>query len=203
MSHIEQAAQSLKKNGFQVQICKNAEAAKEAALALIAEGASVGFGGSVTVRDLELYETLQQAGHPVYWHWKCKKEDVPAVHEAAQKADVYLCSANAVLKTGALLNIDGTGNRVASLIYGPKRVIVIAGENKICENYEDGLERIKREACPPNARRLGLQVPCATTNHCSDCNSPQRMCHVTALLERPMNAVKDVHVLLVEESLGY
>lgn len=203
MSHIEQAAQSLKKNGFQVQICKNAEAAKEAALALIAEGASVGFGGSVTVRDLGLYETLQQAGHPVYWHWKCKKEDVPAVHEAAQKADVYLCSANAVLKTGALLNIDGTGNRVASLIYGPKRVIVIAGENKICENYEDGLERIKREACPPNARRLGLQVPCATTNHCSDCNSPQRMCHVTALLERPMNAVKDVHVLLVEESLGY
>lgn len=203
MSHIEQAAQSLKKNGFQVQICKNAEAAKEAALALIAEGASVGFGGSVTVRDLGLYETLQQADHPVYWHWKCKKEDVPAVHEAAQKADVYLCSANAVLKTGALLNIDGTGNRVASLIYGPKRVIVIAGENKICENYEDGLERIKRDACPPNARRLGLQVPCATTNHCSDCNSPQRMCHVTALLERPMNAVKDVHVLLVEESLGY
>ncbi len=203
MSNVEQAAESLKKHGFQVQVCKDAQAAKEAALALIGEGASVGFGGSVTVRDLGLYETLLQAGHPVYWHWKCEKEEVPAAHDAAQKADVYLCSANAVLKTGALLNIDGTGNRVASLIYGPKRVVVIAGENKICENYEDGLDRIKREACPPNARRLGLHVPCATANRCSDCTSPQRMCHITTLLERPTNAVKDVHVLLVEENLGY
>ncbi len=203
MSKVEQAAEALKKHGFQVQICKDAQAAKEAALALIKEGASVGFGGSVTVRDIGLYETLLQAGHPVYWHWKCEKEEVPAVHAAAQKADVYFCSANAVLKSGALLNIDGTGNRVSSLIYGPKRVVVIAGENKICENYEDGIDRIKREACPPNARRLGLNVPCAITGKCSDCNSPQRMCHITALLERPTNAVKDVHVLLVEESLGY
>ncbi len=203
MSKVEQAAEGLQRHGFQVQICKDAQAAKEAALALIPEGAGVGFGGSVTVRDMGLYETLQGTGHSVYWHWKCEKEEVPAVHAAAQKADVYLCSANAVLKSGALLNIDGTGNRVSSLIYGPKRVVIIAGENKICENYEDGIDRIKREACPQNARRLGLSVPCATTNRCSDCSSPQRMCHITTLLERPTNAVKDVHVLLVEESLGY
>ena len=203
MSKVEQAAVNLQKHGFQVQICKDAQAAKEAALALIPESASVGFGGSVTVRDMGLYETLQDAGHPVYWHWKCEKEEIPAVHAAAQKADVYLCSANAILKSGALLNIDGTGNRVSSLIYGPNRAVIIAGENKICEDYEDGIERIKREACPPNARRLGLSVPCATTNRCSDCSSPQRMCHITTLLERPTNAVKDVHVLLVEESLGY
>ncbi len=203
MRNIEQTAENLKKHGFQVQICKDSQAAKQAALALIDAEASIGFGGSVTIRDIGLYETLQEAGHPVYWHWKCEKEEIPAVHTAAQKADVYLCSANAVLETGALLNIDGTGNRVSSLIYGPKRVIVIAGENKICKNYEDGLDRIKREACPQNARRLGLSVPCATTNRCSDCNSPQRMCHITTLLERPTNAVKDVYVLLVEESLGY
>ena len=203
MGKLEMAAQMLQKHGFQVQVCKDAQAAKRAALALIEDGASVGFGGSVTVRDLGLYEALQEAGHPVYWHWKCEKEDVPSIHDAAQKADVYLCSSNAVLESGALLNIDGTGNRVASLIYGPKRVIVIAGENKICKDYTQGIDRIKREACPPNARRLGLSVPCATTNRCSDCTSPQRMCHVTALLERPTNAVKDVHVLLVEESLGY
>ena len=203
MRNIEQTAENLKKHGFQVQIFKDSQAAKQAALALIDAEASIGFGGSVTIRDIGLYETLLEAGHPVYWHWKCEKEEIPAVHAVTQKADVYLCSANAVLETGALLNIDGTGNRVSSLIYGPKRVIVIAGENKICKNYEDGLDRIKREACPQNARRLGLSVPCATTNRCSDCNSPQRMCHITTLLERPTNAVKDVHVLLVEESLGY
>jgi L-lactate utilization protein LutC len=202
MDRMENTANNLKKHGFQVQVLDTAAQAKEAALALIGTG-SVGFGGSVTVRDMSLYETLQEQGNAVYWHWKAKPEEGPSVLAAAHTADVYVCSSNAVLESGALLNIDGTGNRVASMFYGPKRVVIIAGQNKIASDYADALARIKREACPPNARRLNFKTPCAITGECNDCSSAQRMCNVTALLERPSFAVKDVHVLLVRESLGY
>lgn len=202
MDRMENTANNLKKHGFQVQVLDTAAQAKEAALALIGTG-SVGFGGSVTVRDLGLYETLQEQGNAVYWHWKAKPEEVSSVLAAAHTADAYVCSSNAVLESGELLNIDGTGNRVGSMFFGPKRVVIIAGENKLASDYAEGHARIKRDACPANARRLGLQTPCAVTGVCNDCSSPQRMCKITVLLERPSNAVKDVHVLLVREPLGY
>lgn len=202
MGSLEKTAENLNRHGFRARIAGSAAEAKELALPLIGTG-SVGFGGSVTVRDMGLFEALQQRGNAVYWHWKCAPEEVPAVHAAAHTADVYVCSANAVLETGALLNIDGAGNRVGSLISGPKKAIVIAGRNKLCADYEEGLARVKAKACPQNARRLGLKTPCALTGICTDCSSPQRMCHVTALLERPTNALPEVHVLLVDEDLGY
>ncbi len=202
MDKVQMTANNLERNGFKVQVFDNASDAKEAALALIGSG-SVGFGGSVTVRDMGLYEQLKEQGNAVYWHWKAKPEELPAVFSHAHSADIYICSANAILESGALLNIDGTGNRVANLFYGPKKVIVIAGENKLSPDYEAGIARIKKDACPPNARRLNLKTPCAATGECNDCNVPERMCKVTILLERPSNATKDVHVLLVREALGY
>ena len=202
MDRLAAAAKNLEKHGFHVQVLDTAVQAKEAALALAGTG-TVGIGGSVTIRDIGLYDTLIERGSTVHWHWKAKPEDHPAVHAAAQKADVYFCSANAILESGELLNIDGTGNRLSSLFFGPKRVVVIAGENKLVSDYAQGIAHIKEFACPNNARRLGLSTPCAITGKCSDCNSPQRMCKVTVLLERPSNAVRDVHVLLVRESLGY
>lgn len=202
MPSLENAVKNLNKHGFRAQLVPNAITAKGIALALIG-GGSVGFGGSVTVRDMGLYEELQRQGNAVYWHWKCTPAEIPAVHAAAHTADVYLCSANAVLETGALLNIDGTGNRVGSLICGPKKAIVIAGRNKLCTDYDEALARIKAVACPQNARRLNLKTPCAATGICTDCSSPQRMCHVTALLERPTNALPEFHVLLVDEDMGY
>ena len=202
MDKLQMTAQNLEHNGFKVQVFNSAAEAKEAALALIGSG-SVGFGGSVTVRDMGLYEQLEEQGNSVYWHWKATPEELSAVFRGAHSADTYICSANAILESGALLNIDGTGNRVANLFYGPKKVIVIAGENKLASDYNSGIERIKKYACPPNARRLNLKTPCAATGECNDCNVPERMCKVTVLLERPSNAVKDVHVLLVRETLGY
>ena len=203
MERIQLTADNLNKHGFCAQVFDTAEEAKAAALQLIGEG-SVGFGGSITVRDMGIYETLQEKGNAVYWHWKAgAPAELPQKFAGAKAADVYISSANAVLESGALLNIDGTGNRVANQFYGPPRVIVIAGENKISANFEEGLARIKREACPPHAKRLNLQTPCAATGKCNDCSSPQRMCKVTTLIERPPNACKEVHVFLVKESLGY
>ncbi|MDL2235227.1 lactate utilization protein [Christensenellaceae bacterium OttesenSCG-928-L17] len=203
MSRIETTAANLRKNNFHAEVFETAAEAKAAAKALIGSG-SVGFGGSVTVRDTGLYEDLQAQGNAVYWHWKAgSKEELPAIFAGAHTADVYLSSSNAILESGALLNIDGTGNRLANLFYGPQRVIILAGQNKIVNNYDEGIERIKREACPPNARRLNLETPCAITGKCNNCHHAQRMCKVTLLLERPANARQDVHVFLIKEDLGY
>ncbi|MDL2217047.1 lactate utilization protein [Christensenellaceae bacterium OttesenSCG-928-M15] len=202
MDRIEVTAKNLANHGFQVQVFDNAAQAKEAALSIIGKQ-SVGFGGSMTVHEMGLYETLQEQGNGVYWHWRAKdKSQFPEIFKKAHEAEVYLSSSNAILESGALLNIDGTGNRLENLFSGPKTVIVIAGENKLCADYEDALKRIKRDACPPNARRLNLKTPCAA-KECTDCNTPDRMCNVTLLLERPSNLVKNVHVFLVKKSLGF
>jgi hypothetical protein len=122
------ALYALVRKGFTVHHAATAKEAADIALNLIPESASVGFGGSVTVRDMNLYETLQAAGHPVHWHWK-NDEPKPAVFANAATADVYLTSTNAITADGCLVNIDGTGNRVGAMIAGPKQVIIIAGSN--------------------------------------------------------------------------
>ncbi|MDR1619887.1 MAG: lactate utilization protein [Clostridiales bacterium] len=201
MGNIENAAQNLEAHGFKTQIFETAEEAKAAALKLIGKG-SVGIGGSITISDMGLYETLLEQGNAVYWHWKVAPEERADVFPLAGSADTYLCSSNAILESGALLNIDGNGNRVSAMYIGPRQLIVVAGENKIRPDYEQALARIKKTACPLNARRLNLQTPCNATGVCNDCNSPQRMCGITVLLERP-GIVKNAHVFLVRQSLGY
>lgn len=203
MDRLNRTAANLKEHGFQVQVFDAGAQARDEALRLIGSG-SVGFGGSMTVSGLGLYETLQEKGNSVYWHWKAPSKDaLPAIFDNARKADFYLCSTNAILESGALLNIDGSGNRVAAMFSGPKTLIVIAGQNKLCGDYSDALARIKREACPPNGRRLNMKTPCTATGVCNDCKGPDRMCRVTVLLERPSFHLPNVHILLVKEDLGY
>ncbi|MDD3920157.1 MAG: lactate utilization protein [Eubacteriales bacterium] len=202
MEKLLRLAKKMLSREFQVQICASGEEAKRAALALIGKS-SVGFGGSVTVQDIGLYEVLKERGNAVYWHWKTAPELRPAVFKAARDADVYVASANAVLEDGRIVNIDGNGNRVANLINGPKTIIYIIGKNKLCKTLDDGIARIKRDACPKNAQRLELPTPCAKTGKCADCSVKQRMCNVISIIERPTHTQKEVHVLLVNEPLGY
>lgn len=201
MGRLENTAAALEKHGFKVRVFETAAEAKEAALELAGTG-SVGIGGSITVQDLGIYEELKRRGNKLYWHWKVPPAERSALFPLANTADTYFTSTNAILEEGKLLNIDGNGNRVSSMYCGPKQVVVIAGQNKLCGDYADALARIKRDACPPNARRLNLAVPCAATGKCNDCASPQRMCNITVLMERP-GACKNIHVLLVKEDLGY
>ena len=186
---------------FLPRVFDTSEEAKAAALTVIG-GRSVGIGGSATVRDMHLAEALQQNGNEVYWHWLAAKEDKQAARDNALTADVYLCSTNALTADGRLVNIDGTGNRAAGLIYGPHEVVVIVGKNKIVGSLDEAMERIKRDACPTNARRLGLDTPCAKTGQCHDCRTAARMCNVTYILEAPTRPVKAFHILLVKEELG-
>ena len=192
---------TLEHKGYVVHPAENAAQAKEFALSLIGAG-SVGFGGSATVHGLGLSDTLRAQGNAVYKHWDTP-EDRKRVFLGAATADFYVCSTNAITLDGTLVNIDGTGNRVAAIIGGPENVIFIIGKNKLVKTLSAALKRVKTEACPKNARRLNLPTPCAEDGKCSNCDIPQRMCRVTAIIEYPPRMVKAMHLILVDEELGY
>lgn len=195
----EALAGKLKHRGFLPHIYESKEELKDGILELIGE-ASTGFGGSKGVSSLEIYEALQEKGNEVYWHWKTdrKKE----ARDKAFAADVYLCSANALTLSGEIIQIDGTGNRVGALIYGPEKVLVVAACNKIAEDIPSGIRQIKKNICPSNARRQNYKTPCAVTGDCYNCISPDSMCRVTAVFSQPTRNTKEFHVLLLKEPLG-
>lgn len=194
---------ALTRRGFIVHAAANKAEAVQTALSLINENASVGFGGSVTVQnDLELYDLLARRGNKVYSHWYAA--DKETAKAGAASADWYLASTNALLDDGRLINIDGTGNRVTSMLIGPERVMLFIGKNKYVRGgLDDGIARIKSQACPPNARRLKFNdLPCALTGQCADCSSAERMCRVTTIIEYPTRAIKEFHLVLIDEELG-
>ena len=196
------ALYALVRKGFTVHHTATLAEAKALVMKLIPEGASVGFGGSVTVREMGLYDELKAQGHPVFWHWM---GDVPKpeVFQKAANSDVYLMSSNAITEDGCLINIDGTGNRVGALIAGPRQVIIIAGANKLVPgSIPQGIARVKTVACPQNARRLGLDTPCAVLEKCDAASCSRSMCNITSIMERPVGGHK-VTIVLVDEEAGY
>lgn len=193
---------ALVRKGFPVHHAATQAEAKSIVMGLIPEGASVGFGGSVTIREMGIYDDLKAQGHPVYWHWM-NDEPKPGVFTKAAQADVYLTSSNAITADGCLVNIDGTGNRVGAMIAGPKQVIVVVGTNKLVPGgVPQALARIKSVACPQNARRLGLDTPCAALGRCDAANCRKSMCNVTSVIERPVGGHK-ITIVLVDEEMGY
>ena len=161
-------------------------------------GKSVGFGGSVTTREMGLYEKLGE-NNQVYWHWEVPG---PETYRNAHNADVYILSANGVAETGEIINIDGTGNRLAASIFGPKKVYYIVGKNKIAPDIPSAIKRAKDIAAAKNAVRLNRKTPCAATGVCHNCSSPDRICGMTLIVERPGTGM-DVEILFVNEELGY
>lgn len=199
MDRLKEVSENLAKRGFIVHVVHSAEEAQSLALSLIGDG-SVGIGGSVTVRQLGLYEALTARGNRVYWHWQGGADE----RYRAMGAQWYVCSANAVTEDGCLVLTDGGGNRVAALSFGPQNALVVVGRNKIAADLPSAVKRIKSGECAGrNGVRLGLKTPCAMTGQCADCDSPQRMCSVTAVFERPTKGLKSVHVVLVGCDLGY
>lgn len=200
-NRIERLLEGFKKRKIPALYLENRQAAREKLLELIADQCAVGIGGSMTIEQLEIEDALKDKGCTVYWHWRVEAEKMNETRRQAAAADVYLSSTNAVTEDGVLINIDGFGNRVASMVFGPQKVIIVAGTNKIVGDVHQGLARIKRESCTQNARRLKRKTPCAT-GECTDCNSPERMCNVTTMIEGKPNGVEMV-VLIVGDSMGY
>ena len=204
-NRLEEVAAALRRRGFSAECFATGAAAAARVTELAADARSVGFGGSMTVAALGLAATLAAAGKVIWRHgdpkWSpAEKMDVMR-HELT--CDLFLTSANALTADGRLVNVDGNGNRVAASIFGPKRVVFVVGRNKIVDGGIDAaIDRIKREACPPNCRRLNKKTPCAATGVCADCSSPDRICSVTVVMDRRPSRT-DVQVLLVDEDLGY
>lgn len=200
---MKKTAASLTAHGFEVYTVATAPVAKELMLSLIPEGASVGIGGSVTIRDLGVVDELQKKGHDVFWHW-LPYDDMAKLFDNAHHADVYLSSVNALTGNGDLVNIDRTGNRVAATIYGPKTVILAVGVNKLVDGgITTAIGRIKQYACPPNARRLNVDTPCARTGKCNaaECGD-NSLCGVTTIMQRPPKGHR-VIVVLINQAMGY
>ena len=198
------AVEALNKNGFSAQLCHSAVEVFRYILDEAADASSIGFGGSLSVAELDLAETLRGMGKETLIHGlpELSPEEKLAVMRRQLTCDLFLTGCNAVTLSGVLVNIDGNGNRVAPMFFGPKKVIVVVGRNKLVDGgVEDAVKRIKSLAAPPNAKRLNIATPCAATGFCSDCNSPQRICRVTTIIERkPRNT--DIRVLVVNEDMG-
>lgn len=198
---METLKKELESKGYKVYSAMSKEQARQILLHDLEGVQNIGIGGSMSVQELDIVDALKESGKQIYWHWLPTENGLDA-RKMAAAADVYLASANAITQDGKLLFIDGTGNRTAAVAYGPKRVILIIGKNKLTEDVTSGFARVRKEACPLNAKRLKLQTPCALTGKCTGCTSPQRMCNVFLTLERCPDA-HPVEIILVEESVGY
>lgn len=163
----------------------------------VIDGVTVGIGGSMTVQELGLHDKLA-AHNEVHWHWI----GGPGERDKAIATDVYLTSVNGLAETGELINIDGTGNRVAATLYGHKKVYFIVGRNKLAPTYDEALWRARNVAAPRNAQRLGRKTPCAINgDRCYDCKSPDRICKGLVVHWGAMTGMQ-MEVVLVDEDLG-
>ena len=199
MISIDETIKNLNARGFDTSYFENGKTAVDY-LASELNNETIGFGGSMTIEALGLYERLCK-NNSVFWHWNSSCE---GAREKAIGAEVYITSANALAQTGEIINIDGSGNRVSSTLYGKKKVYIIVGVNKLAEDYDKALWRARNIASPLNARRLNKNTPCAKGElKCYDCKSPDRICRALVVLWNKMSGMEKVEVIIINEELGY
>lgn len=194
---------NLNRRNMEAFYCPTAEEAVKKVSELIADGSTVTWGGSMTVRDLGIPDILRHRGTlEVLDRDMVEDEAVKDIYLRAFTADVYLTSANAISEDGIIVNIDGNGNRVAAITWGPKKVIFIIGLNKVAQTVEAALSRARGTASPINAQRFDIKTPCQTDGICHNCNSPESICSYVHFLRNSRNKGRHV-VVLVGENLGY
>jgi L-lactate utilization protein LutB len=193
---------NLQSRHFEAYYCPNKEDALKKALELIPEGASVGWGGAMSAQQIGLMDALNAGNYNAIDRDRCK---TPEEKEQAAKdslfADFFLTGANGLSLDGEMVNIDGTGNRVAAIIYGPKAVLVIAGMNKVMDTLDDAITRARTVAAPMNQQRFQLKNPCTVTGTCADCKSESCICNQIVITRhcRPVGRIK---FIIVGEDLG-
>ena len=199
-----QLVKNLRSRHFEAYYCATKEEALAKALELIPEGSSVGWGGTMTAADMGLLNALRGGNYKAIDRDKCQSlEERERVQREVFFADAFVTGANALSLDGQMVNIDGTGNRVAPIIYGPKSVIVVSGMNKVEDTLADAMTRARTIAAPMNKQRFEmLQTPCAVTGSCADCNSPQSICNQIVITRncRPEGRIKFV---IIGEDMGF
>ena len=195
---LEKTFDSLKKNHFDVEYAEKAEDVADIILRLIPEDASLEMAGSISVDQIGVKKLLIDRGN---------KGLVPdqegfdpfAVNKT--RRDVLLVSTNAVTLDGKLVNVDGMGNRVTGMVYGPAQTILVVGRNKIVKDVDEALDRVQNVIAPYHAKNMGVPTPCAKTGKCEDCNSPGRICNITTVIMKKPPGI-DFTIILVNEDLG-
>ena len=204
---LENARKALAANNFGVSVHTTAqEAASHLLHDMLGKGwkGKVNFGSSVSVRQSGVVDLLLKlpGANVIDTYDNNDREARNRLRREHFICDLYLCSSNAVTMAGQLLNVDGSGNRVAAMIYGPSKVVLFVGRNKLCETLEVARDRCSNLASPINNMRLGFSNPCVKTGRCMNCNSPQRICNYWTIIEKSKPAER-IHVLLINEELGY
>lgn len=216
----ENTVKQLKKNGFEAYYVHTSEEAHKLLMSLIDDGSTVAIGDSQSVFSLELDDALEEKNCRVIFNKEAlnlhryyadeskgyikrpTREETRQVLADYMTSNVYLLGANAITMTGEIVNVDGVGNRIATSLYGPDKVIVVAGVNKLVPDERSARERIQFIAAPMNKIKYGTECPCVKTGVCADCHSPERSCNITTVIHRkPIES--DFHVIIVGEEMGF
>ena len=196
------AVKALQRRGFGAEYAATSEEALKRVLEIIPADATVGIPGTVTIRDIGALDALKERGNVVYQHWgKMTPQETREARFKENTADVFLTSANAITRDGEIINIDGTGNRVAGMAWGNGLVLFVVGINKLAFDLTDGLKRAKA-ATIPNAIRQNVETACVKAGHCVNCLNDESMCRAILILNQAVKGRK-YHVIIVGENLGY
>ncbi|SKA73275.1 Uncharacterised ACR, YkgG family COG1556 [Clostridium sp. USBA 49] len=201
---IKRTMENLEKNNMEAYYVEDEKEALEKVKEFIKEGDTVAVGGSQTLFEIGIIDFLRNGKFNFLDRYKenLKAEDVKDIYRKSFFADAYFVSSNAVTESGELYNVDGTGNRVAAMLYGPDKVIVIVGVNKIVKDLNEAIERKKRIAGPANNKRLSTETPCTKIGMCVDCKNETRICNDYVLIKRQRNKGR-IKVIIVGKELGY
>lgn len=204
-TNIAETIKNLKKNnirGYYISGCDELQSLLDG---LIPGNSSVGCGDSITLEELGVFDYLRQRTDLLFYdkhRIELTGEQKREIYLNNFRADVFISGANAVTVTGEIINIDGNGSRVAPIIYGPKKIILIAGTNKLTKDDDTGWDRVRQTAAPLDAKRLGKNTPCTKTGTCTDCSSKDRICNTFVKIARQFDPER-IHLILVEGNYGY
>jgi hypothetical protein len=197
-SKMEKTFNALKKNNFKVEYVEKAENVADIILRIIPEDASLEMAGSISVDQTGVKNRLIERGNEGLVP---DQEGFDPFSMKKTHRDVLLVSTNAVTLDGKLVNVDGMGNRVTSMVYGPAQAILVVGRNKIVRDVDEALDRVQNIIAPYHAKNMGLPTPCAKTGKCEDCSSPARICNITTIISKKPPGI-DFTIILVNEDLG-
>jgi L-lactate utilization protein LutB len=200
---IKTTIKALNNNNMPTKFVETCDEAKELVMSMISEDDVIGAGGSMTLDQCKIRDELREKKYD-FLDWFLPELPMDKKKKALQKTlgcDVFLTSTNALTMDGKLYNVDGRGNRVAAMVYGPKKVIILTGKNKIVKNLQEAKERMETVAAPLNAKKLNRNTGCRKTGYCVDCKSEERICRHFLVTDRQKNDDR-INIIIVNENLG-
>lgn len=201
---VKRTIENLEKNNMNGYYVQTEEEALKKIEELISEGDTVSVGGSMTLFEIGVIDLLRNGKYNFLDRYKegLSLAEIKEVFRKSFYADAYFTSSNAITENGEIYNVDGNGNRVAAMLYGPDKVIIVVGRNKIVKDLDQAILRVEETAAPANNVRLNKNNPCTKTGHCMDCKSEQRICNEYTVIKRQGNKDR-IHVIIIDKELGY